>query len=398
MNILFISPYLPSETSGHAGAQLIFRNIVSLANSHNVTLASFIDTDEYGMISALVNHEIKVNTISYPRNQTSLPGKISSGIRNLTSMLQYIQREEPFFFAKYKKKKMAELISRLVAEYNFDLVQFEYNVMHHYAEQIGKIPKVIVFHDVSAKLYERGWASGRASDKRSYEIAKELEPEIANKFDAVITLTKDDNAYLADLGCTTDLLVIPPQIRIPDIGDIPKSPNSICFVGSYNRAPNVQAVQILTDEIYPKLSGTVSLNIVGKDLPDQIIRQINDMEGVNYLGFIDDIDSFIASQMLMVAPIQIGAGLKMKIPHALACGTAVITTAVGAEGIDIGAQNGLWVTNSNEEMAKKVNEFLPQKNLLIDIGKSGKKAVGELFSEGEIVNKFESLYSSLVNS
>ena len=46
MNILFISPYLPSETSGHAGAQLIFRNIVSLAKNHQITLAAFIDSGE----------------------------------------------------------------------------------------------------------------------------------------------------------------------------------------------------------------------------------------------------------------------------------------------------------------------------------------------------------------
>jgi hypothetical protein len=75
MNLLFITPYLPSETSGHAGAQLIFRNITSLAKNHNITLASFIDSDEDSMIGFLVDHRIEVHTIAYPRNQESITGK-----------------------------------------------------------------------------------------------------------------------------------------------------------------------------------------------------------------------------------------------------------------------------------------------------------------------------------
>ena len=86
MNLLFITPYLPSETSGHAGAQLIFRNITSLAKNHNITLASFIDSDEDSMIGFLVDQGIEVHTIAYPRNQESITGKISSGIRNLRSL------------------------------------------------------------------------------------------------------------------------------------------------------------------------------------------------------------------------------------------------------------------------------------------------------------------------
>ena len=46
MKVLFITPYLPSETSGHAGAQLIFRNVMALAKNHDVTIASFVDKNE----------------------------------------------------------------------------------------------------------------------------------------------------------------------------------------------------------------------------------------------------------------------------------------------------------------------------------------------------------------
>ena len=395
MKILFITPYLPSETSGHAGAQLIYRNISMLAKNHEITLASFIDSDESSMTTDLISKGIDVHTILYPRNQKSMIGKISSGIRNSVAMFNYLKGKEPFFFAKYKRKNMENLISRLVNENRFDLVQVEYNVMHHYKKQIKNIPSVIVFHDISTKVHERGIINGDSTHKKSFEIAKRLEPEIGDKFDTVITLTEEDKLYLANLGCETKIHVIPPQINVPNIDKIAKTPNSICFVGSYNREPNIQAVEILINEVFPKISCSVSLNIVGKGLGRKIIQTIHNLEGVNYLGFVDDIDSFIASQMLMVAPIHMGAGLKMKITHSLACGTPVLTTPIGAEGINIGSENGLWIEESLEALSKKCLELMKNGQELEKAGLRGKEAVNRLFSPPRVTTKLNALYLSL---
>jgi len=395
MKILFITPYLPSETSGHAGAQLIYRNISMLAKNHEITLASFIDSDESSMTTDLISKGIDVHTILYPRNQKSMIGKISSGIRNSVAMFNYLKGKEPFFFAKYKRKNMENLISKLVNENRFDLVQVEYNVMHHYKKQIKNIPSVIVFHDISTKVHERGIINGDSTHKKSFEIAKRLEPEIGDKFDTVITLTEEDKLYLANLGCETKIHVIPPQINVPNIDKIAKTPNSICFVGSYNREPNIQAVEILINEVFPKISCSVSLNIVGKGLGRKIIQTIHNLEGVNYLGFVDDIDSFIASQMLMVAPIHMGAGLKMKITHSLACGTPVLTTPIGAEGINIGSENGLWIEESIEALSEKCLELMKNGQELEKAGLRGKEAVNRLFSPPRVTTKLNALYLSL---
>jgi glycosyltransferase involved in cell wall biosynthesis len=395
MKILFITPYLPSETSGHAGAQLISRNISMLAKNHEITLASFIDSDESSMTTDLISKGIDVHTILYPRNQKSIIGKMSSGIRNSVAMFNYLKGTEPFFFAKYKRKNMENLISTLVNENRFDLVQVEYNVMHHYKKQIKNIPSVIVFHDISTKVHERGMINGDSTHKKSFEIAKRLEPEIGNKFDTVITLTEEDKLYLANLGCETKIQVIPPQINVPNIDKIAKTPNSICFVGSYNREPNIQAVEILINEVFPKISCSVSLNIVGKGLGRKIIQTIHNLEGVNYLGFVDDIDSFIASQMLMVAPIHMGAGLKMKITHSLACGTPVLTTPIGAEGINIGSENGLWIEESLEALSEKCLELMKNGQELEKAGLRGKEAVNRLFSPPRVTTKLNALYLSL---
>ena len=393
MNLLFVTPYLPSESSGHAGAQLIYRNIIALSKIHNLTVVSFEDRNENEMIDKLKVNRIDVHTVFYPRNQKSLIGKINSLIRNFSALLSFLKGNEPFFIAKYDNKNMRSLLSDLIIKNNFDLVQVEYNVMHHYADLFKNIPSIVVFHDISTKLYERGKDLDIKSDQRSYQISKKVEIKIANKFDAVVTLTEQDKLYLRNLGYSKKIYVIPPQVK--NVISLPtnKLPNTICFIGSFYRETNIQAVEKLIDEIFLNISVPVELNIAGKGMPKKIKKKIDDLNGINYHGFVADIDEFISKQMLMVAPIELGAGLKMKIPHSLANGTPVITTPVGAEGINIDHKKGLWICKSNSEMIEKINSLLPKNNKLIDRGNKGKSAVNELFSSKVICQKFEKLYS-----
>ena len=397
MKVLFITPYLPSETSGHAGAQLIFRNVTSLKKKHDVTIASFLDKNEKGMIRSLTDIGINVHTIDYPRNESSIKGKIESGIRNMGPIASYLKGNEPFFFAKYNKKKMAELIKNLITQNSFDLVQVEYNVMHHYRNLFQNIPSIIVFHDVSTKMYESGQESGEKSNMRSFKLAQKVEADIANKFDAVVTLTEADKTYLDQLGCEKNIYVIPPQIKLPTSIELEKDAGSICFLGSFNREPNIKAVEVLIDQIYPNLNSDIILNIAGKGLPKSLQSKIDQLDRIQYLEFVEDIDTFLSSQLLMVAPIEIGAGLKMKIPHALSCGTAVLTTDVGAEGIPVSEMEGMFVSNI-KDMPEKINELIIKmdNDYLHSLGLKGQIAVKLLFNESGIMSKFDELYRSLV--
>ena len=396
MKLLFITPYLPSEKSGHAGAKLIYQNIISLSKLHQVSLATFIDSDEEDMLSVLANNGVDVHSVNYPRNQKSILGKLVSGFRNIVPAVSYLMGKEPFFFAKYNKKRMRSLISQLLSNNNIDLIQVEYNVMHHYSDLFVNIPSVLVFHDISTKLYERGKNLGIKTDRRLYNIAKKIEVGIANKFDSIVTLTEEDKLYLINLGYKREICVIPPQINVVSNIDVSKKPNTICFIGSYNRQPNIRAVEVLINDIYNNIDFPVELNIVGKSLPKYLQKEIRNTEGINYLGFIDEIDEFIKTQMLMVAPIQLGAGLKMKIPHSLANGTPVITTPIGAEGIDIGSENGLWVCDGIEMIIIKINSLLGRQPILIGRGKAGQNAVKKLFSEEVILSRFDQLFSQLI--
>ena len=395
MNILFITPYLPSENSGHAGAQLIYRNVVGLSEYNKITIASFIDINEENSLDNLTSYGIDVFTINYPRNQKSIFGKINSVFRNIKPLFSYIKGEQPFFIAKYDKKTMSELILKLLNSNSFDLIQVEYNVMHHYAHLFANIKSLIIFHDISTKMYESGSLIGKKSNKRSFRLAKKIESNIANKFDGVVTLTKEDKSYLIKLGCNKKIHIIPPQIKHVEKTLPNKISNSICFVGSFNREPNINSVEIIIDLIFPYINKEITLSIVGKDMPTKLASRIKSLDRINYLGFIDDIDSFISSQMLMVAPISIGSGLKMKIPHALSCGTPVITTIIGGEGLEINKEDGIIKSEINN-FATEINKLMLNQSKLISLGEKGRDKVNSYFSKEVVVEKFQTLYKSII--
>ena len=288
-----------------------------------------------------------------------------------------------------------QLILKLLNSYSFDLIQVEYNVMHHYAHLFVNIKSLIIFHDISTKMYESGSLIGKKSNKRSFRLAKKIESNIANKFDGVVTLTKEDKSYLIKLGCNKKIHIIPPQIKHVEKTLPNKISNSICFVGSFNREPNINSVEIIIDLIFPYINKEITLSIVGKDMPTKLASRINSLDRINYLGFIDDIDSFISSQMLMVAPISIGSGLKMKIPHALSCGTPVITTIIGGEGLEINKEDGIIKSEINN-FATEINKLMLNQSNLISLGEKGRDKVNSYFSKEVVVEKFQTLYKSII--
>ena len=404
MKILFISPYLPSETSGQAGAQAIFRNIKVLASQHAISVITFFNSEENAKIQDLEELGVNVIPVLYDRNRRDLGGILKSFKHNFFPLIKSILGIDIYFIAKYNRKGMNQAIIKSFENFKPDLIQIEYNVMHHYASCIPNVPKILFQHDISTKVYMRGSVNAiskriRHKHARLFKIANKLELTWMKKFDQIITLTEEDKQFcISNWKDLPAIEVIPPQVHVNDI-KLGKNRSEICFVGSFNREPNLQALEMLLDQIFPPVKNCnpdIVLKIAGKYLPKNLIEKVNSTGGVNYHGFVNDIDSFIASSVLFVAPIFIGAGLKMKLTHSLACGTPVLTTPIGAEGIRISSENGLWIEESPEALSSKCLGLMKNELELKNAGFRGKERVNMLFSPDIVKTKLNALYGTLI--
>jgi len=344
---------------------------------------------------------VKVFPVIYERNKRGLLGKLSGLISNFIPFVKSVFGMGIFFISKYNRSEMKNQIKKIIMTINPDVIQMEYNVMHHYADLFPSIPKILIQHDISTKVYERAVLNNiNSKSSKDYRIAQENENHWMNKFDAVVVLTEEDKLYCEKRwGKLPPISVIPPQVPLVSQNRSPIE-NKICFIGSFNREPNIHAFDILLKKIYPQIKKeipTVTLDIAGKYLSSDRKETINKSKGVNYRGFVTNIDDFLSNISLLIAPIYLGAGLKMKITHALACGVPVLTTSVGAEGIPLTETEGLYVENDIELFIQKAVDLLHEKNLEAT-GLKGKIKVREIFSPDVIGRKFEYLYLQVTTS
>lgn len=127
------------------------------------------------------------------------------------------------------------------------------------------------------------------------------------------------------------------------------------FFATLSYGPNHEAVSLIRQEIYPRLLKQLgedfSILICGKNLPAHVEESLKDAPQIQYLGFVEDIETYIDGATLMMNPIISGGGVKTKAIDTLGRGQRVISTVTGAEGINpnvcgdcllIADQNKLW--------------------------------------------------------
>ncbi len=401
MKILSLSPYLPTESSGHAGAQLIFRNLCSLARDHEIQLLTFHNREEAPSIRILEERGVRIQSFPYERKRARYSAfELKRLARGAGSAGLALIKGTPFFVQKYQQQRFARGLAELVGSFQPHLVHFEYNVMAPYLEYIGTTPSVLTVHDVSTKVYQRAARSHQGlqsilfgRNSRRWEAYESL---WYPRFTRLITLTREDADFMEGWTGIPPRDVIPPQISVRNHASFTKIPNRVVFLGSYSRMPNVQAVDALLRHIWPVISAghpDLELILAGGGMPRAMRNRIADTDRVSYTGFVDEVDAFLGAAALMIAPILSGAGLKMKIPHALACGTPVLTTPVGAEGIPMGPEDGLFTIPDLGRLAHQGSRLLESPGELEALGRRGRVRVRAVFNEEEIVKSLKECYS-----
>jgi glycosyltransferase involved in cell wall biosynthesis len=149
-----------------------------------------------------------------------------------------------------------------------------------------------------------------------------------------------------------------------------------------NWQPNVEGINWFLSKVWDpifKNSGEIELTIAGKDMP----KSFFDLQEKNLIvkGWINDAKTFISSKNVMIVPLKSGSGLRVKILEAMAYGKCVITTSIGAEGINYQDQVNLIIANSVLEFESKINQLIDNPEKIKEIGKNARKLIEEQYNQ-----------------
>lgn len=287
--------------------------------------------------------------------------------RFITSILH----AQPYWFTPWWNQRLInELSSRIDS---FDLVQVDGTQLLYLGKYLNESCKKTVFvaHDVSTISFWRRLVLERNVFKKllqSWRLVEVYFYELffIKKFAEVISMSEFDGQYLKKYFGVKNINVIPNGIErihfLPDHNS--KKMMTFGYIGGFSHPPNLEAVRYIIDEILPAMEMKqldYRLLLAGEQDPSFIKKILQakkiPLSKVEVLGYLKKSEDFYRQIDFLLAPIFAGSGTRIKVLESLSFGRAVITTTVGAEGIEIKSKLLRIIQNDDVPASKWVKEI-----------------------------------------
>ena len=403
MNILYITPRLPYPLD--TGAKIrTFHLIKNVSKFHSVTLLSFYEKQEE------LDYIPKLQ--EYCKEIIPILNRSTHGIHLLGRLALSLIDTLPFCVAKYTSESMRYELERLLKGRKFDVVHFDHLHMGQYLSSIDGLPTVVDGHNVEYRIWQRYWQKEGNPAKKAYigqqaRKLKKFEAKICQNASLYTTVSEMDRSEVLSIASKAKVAVIPNGVDTnyfhptsynlsPTASNL--QPNSLVFVGSMDWLPNDDAMTYFCQEIFPLIEKEipdVKLYIVGRNPSSRLSRY--QKQNIIITGLVPDVQPYMAKAAVSIAPIRIGGGTRLKILEAMAMKKPVISTSVGAEGIETTPGKDIIIADDPIDFAKGVIHILKNPELGEKLGENGRKLVKEKYEWEIIGKKLSMIYEDLIN-
>jgi len=359
MQILWVKggKLLPVDTGGKIRSYNILRH---LARNHPVTLLSY-----YGSARDLhYEATIKQNLPGAETIHTAAPEA------TLAQSLDYIFRlpsKAPYAVTKFTDSKVRSTVRQWLSARRFDVAVCDFlSASLNFPEQLP-VPAVLFQHNVETVLWQR-LAEVEASPLRrlAYRIEAgkmaRYERETLARFHSVIAVSDHDRNQMLAFNPNCSITVVPTGVDTEQYGVAPPasaSPPVVVFTGSMDWEPNLDAVEYFCREIWPQVLVAfpdARFQIVGRN-PHARVRRLAS-PSVEVTGTVSSVADYLRAATVVVVPLRIGGGTRLKIFEAMAMGKAVISTTIGAEGLDVVHGRDLLLADTSSVFAESILSLL----------------------------------------
>jgi O-antigen biosynthesis protein len=281
---------------------------------------------------------------------------------------------------------------RVMREAEFDVVLFEfYFAASLYLTEARllqpRAAKIIDSVDVNFnRLFAKARLTRARIDRREAERVKRSELRAYRMADYVIAVTDEDRQIILREEPTLSVGVVPNMHAMQPLDDgTGRAPDSLLFVGNFKHEPNSDAMAWFCRDILPLIWREVPaarLRIVG-DAPTQIVRDLAG-ERVEVVGYVADLQPYLRTSRVSIAPLRYGGGMKGKIGEAMAAGLPVVTTSTGVEGFGLTPDRNVLVADEPRDFCSAVVKLLRDQSAYDAIRAAGWKYISDRFSVGAV--------------
>lgn len=401
LEILFVSAHLPNM-NGIGSEKRAWAHLLALAclgNVHLVVLSNGKNShqNDLGAVSEFVDSAQVVEFIHHNLDLSMIPG------------MTYIKE---YCFAKRKQIHLDSLseikLSEIFKKYNFDLIfcfrwQSAWLIRDYLALPAPYFKTVVDLDDIDSKAMERRLAiDGETLGKEIKEIHKlwikrqrKIEKVLSTKVNLLIVCSENDSYELQNRFNKPSVFALPNCIDVPMQHKINSIDNrdvvTILFVGTMSYSPNEDAVAYFCEEILPSLIDEIKdialvFKIVGFS-PSQRVLDLHNGKTVIVTGGVESISEYYRDADIVVCPIRHGGGTRIKILEAMGYGLPIVSTVIGAEGIEVEHTKNIILCATTDEFKQSCLDLIANREYQRFLGSNGRDLVIEKYSSDIIKEK-----------
>lgn len=397
MKILMLTPYLPYPLL--SGGQIRTYNLLKkMSDKHQITLFALIkEESERQYIAELEKYCYKVRVF-----------KRSSEPFTLKNILKTAFSTFPFVVMRNNVPEVTQAIREETQTEAYDAIHAEtFYMMPHIPREI-RLPKILAEQTIEYLGYE-SFASKFGPKKFKHLLKPFFKIDIGKiikweefywrSCDQLITMSEDDKEFIVGkIGQAKKIAVVANGVDTKWFADFPDKKTkvpTILSVGTFKWLPNVEAVQFLVNEVWPRIKTELPkarLWIVGNAPTPEVLDYAKQDKRIKVSGNLPDIRDAFKGAWVLAAPIFSGKGTRYKILEAMASGTPVVATATAVEGLNIVSGKQALIADTAQAMAAEIVSLLKNKSQQVQLAGNGMKYVAKHFDWQKIATELDKIY------
>ena len=400
MKILILTHRIPFPQNG-GYAIVVYNTISGLVNmGHEVSLVS-LNARGHAHSELAERDKQLLEKIKYRSFKIDTSVSFLEGIINVFS-------SHYFNFERYYDANFDRMLIQDVRTKNYDIIQFEGLFVAPYIASVRRNCKsklVYRAHNIEHQIWERLALQKTDPIKKIYlkslaKRVKRYEIQQLNKFDAIAVFTQQDKGTMMLYGATVPVEIVPVGVDLdhyqPDYNktEFP----SLFFLGSLDWMPNREGIEWFLENFKNDLSGDelrVKFYVAGNDIPERF-DDFEVMGKIFISGEVDNALEFVNSKSIMIVPLLSGGGMRVKIVEGMAMQKCIISTSLGAEGINYKNGVNILIANTRDEFLKAIKRCIADEDYCKAVGTNARKLVEQQHDVNKVTNALVALFEHLL--
>jgi polysaccharide biosynthesis protein PslH len=365
MKILWVKGdrLLPVQNGGNIRSYYIARH---LAQHHSLTFFSYYSGTKDGDYESELKSQFP-DSLALFTGRPELPSW-----RRAADYIFRLSNPLPYAVSRFQSGAVQGQLRDWFEQKAFDVVVCDFlDAAVNFPEALS-IPTVLFQHNVESEIWRRhaengsGWAK-RNAYRVEFSKMQTYEQKMVRRFDHVIAVSENDARLMGTWVDRSHISVVPTGVDLrkfhPDLSRTAVQP-LVMFVGAMDWMPNVDAVDYFCREVWPNILQripTARFRVVGRN-PNPLVQALAS-DNIEVTGMVPSVVEHLREAAVVIVPLRVGGGTRLKIYEAMAMGRAVVSTTVGAEGLDVRDGRDIILADNPAKFADTVAELLANDGL-----------------------------------